>query len=428
MELRREVALDGDRFALVVGTGHARGVSAITVVHRQEHERRIGGVRVVHRGTVREAAHLAAGMTRKAAAMNAPVDGMKTLVSLGGDEPLEAGRDLVVEVLREHLDTVRQVDDRVIAGPDMGSPSEMLSRLWRFPALRPHLTGLTAALGGLDINRLGLTAHGVHAAIRAAWKGPPGRVAVQGFGAVGSTLAALLAADGWRVVALSNVLGVRVAPRGLDVGALAARCARSGAPGLERGGTPGTWIPDPAHLFGVEAELLVPAARTAVLARADELADVRASENPDALDLERVLERAGYTMIAEAANHPLTPAAEHAAHAAGVAVLPDVLVNGGGFLGCWLEWCGRAARGHRAGPPDPHLGSRAIDQTRQRVRAIVKRYEAMSGPPRERALSMTRRAPGRSDSEPALEHDLPGPTRSYLDDTLVHDASLDSDL
>ena len=391
VQVERAVSVGDVACALLLRTAHAHGLEALTVVHRQDFTRRIGGVRIVSRGTPREGAHLAAGMTWKSAAAGVGVDGMKCLVTAAEGCAEEA----LVHALQEHMAAACQVDGGVTFGPDLGCPSALLGRVAARSELLPHLTGLPAQLGGLDINGLGLTAHGVHEAVRTAWHGPPGRALVQGFGAVGGYLAGLLHEDGWRIVGVSNRLGTLADPAGLPVPALqAAWCEGGDGAVLERGrgrrGAP-RWHPDPGHLLTLPADLLVPAARTAVCALPEELQRVRAGENPDAMDVGGVLRATGVRMVAEAANHPLTAGAEGWLAAAGVTVLPDVLVNCGGFVGCWVEWARRngAAWSARSGARElpetagPEAVARhCVAYTRRTVRENVRAFLAAPGHPR----------------------------------------------
>jgi glutamate dehydrogenase (NAD(P)+) len=43
-------------------------------------------------------------------------------------------------------------------------------------------------------------------------------------------------------------------------------------------------------------------------------------------------------IVVEAANHPVTPAADDALNRMGVIVLPDILVNAGGVIVSYFEW------------------------------------------------------------------------------------------
>jgi glutamate dehydrogenase (NAD(P)+) len=62
---------------------------------------------------------------------------------------------------------------------------------------------------------------------------------------------------------------------------------------------------------------------------------------PAALDRVVHAENAGKVRaryVVEAANHPVTPAADDVLHEHGVIVIPDILVNGGGVTVSYFEW------------------------------------------------------------------------------------------
>jgi glutamate dehydrogenase (NAD(P)+) len=141
------------------------------------------------------------------------------------------------------------------------------------------------------------------------------RVAIQGFGNVGSWVATELASRGAKVVAASDVHGGVLDVDGLDVPTLV-NLAASGrsiteAPNVER-------ITN-EELLALECDVLIPAA----------LGEVIHGRNA-----EHVRAR----MIVEAANHPVTPEADKLLADMDVRVIPDVLANGGGVTGSYFEW------------------------------------------------------------------------------------------
>ena len=148
------------------------------------------------------------------------------------------------------------------------------------------------------------------------------RVAVQGYGNVGSWAAHFLHAAGAKVVAVSDRDGALINEGGLDIPALR-RHTRASPPFGGRlvtfpGGTPAPR----AALFGVACDVLIPAAVTGAL---------------DARTASQVTAR----FVVEAANAPTTPAGDAILRERGVTVLPDILASGGGVVVSFLEWCGR---------------------------------------------------------------------------------------
>jgi glutamate dehydrogenase/leucine dehydrogenase len=82
---------------------------------------------------------------------------------------------------------------------------------------------------------------------------------------------------------------------------------------------PGTESIANEELLELEVDVLVPAALERVI---------------DAGNASRVKAK----VVAEAANHPLTPSADEILHDAGVVVIPDILANAGGVTVSYFEW------------------------------------------------------------------------------------------
>ena len=326
----------------ITQTSHG-DITAITAVHDRNFAHRLGGVRFVQRGSVDEVIHLAAGMAEKCAASRIPVSGQKTLVICPSGVPQSA--ESRAAILEEHILSVLSRDDGAIFGPDMACGNDVLDLLATRPVVGAHVTGLSESRYGLDINARAFTARGcVHALdshVRLRASPYPRTAVVQGFGAVGAPVARSLANRGIVVRAVSNAHGALVCERGLDVERLFALWLEHGddcfGAYLNLRGAHASFEKSPEALFEVDAELFVPAARTTVLARVEELA-ASSPENPDVRSVERFLDHSECTIVLEAANHPLTAAAEEYLERWGVTILPDVLVNVGGMIGSYAEW------------------------------------------------------------------------------------------
>ena len=141
------------------------------------------------------------------------------------------------------------------------------------------------------------------------------RIAIQGFGNVGSWTAAVAGELGCRIIAVSDINGGVYNERGIDVPALFAHHGEAGTVAGFTGGEP----VENSELLELECEILVPAAIDRVVHE----------ENAP-----RVKAR----MVVEAANHPLTPEADAILEDRGVTILPDILVNAGGVIVSYFEW------------------------------------------------------------------------------------------
>ncbi len=141
------------------------------------------------------------------------------------------------------------------------------------------------------------------------------KVAIQGFGNVGSRFAQFAAAAGATVIAVSDTSGGRVSEQGLDVlAALAHR--RAGGKLAEFDG--GEQLSND-ELLALACDVLAPCALEHVL-HAGNADGVRAR------------------IVLEGANGPTTPDADEILEGNGVLVVPDVLANAGGVVVSYFEW------------------------------------------------------------------------------------------
>jgi glutamate dehydrogenase (NAD(P)+) len=141
------------------------------------------------------------------------------------------------------------------------------------------------------------------------------RVAVQGFGNVGSFLAKFLAEDGARVIAISDSTSGLHNPNGIDVQAAIAHKSETGTLAGFRGAEPVS----NEELLLLECDVLAPSALEQVITT-DNASQVKAK------------------IIVEGANGPVTPSADEILEDKGVLVLPDILANAGGVVVSYFEW------------------------------------------------------------------------------------------
>jgi glutamate dehydrogenase (NAD(P)+) len=283
-----------------------------------------GGIRYHHEVTLEETKALAMWMTWKCALMGLPFGGAKggVVVNPKGLSVSELER-MTRRYTTEIINFIGPEAD--IPAPDVGtSPREMA---WIFDTYSMNkgysvlgvVTGKPLEVGG-SVGRVEATARGAAFCIREALRKQDlsiegRRVAVQGFGNVGSNLALILVDQGATIVALSDSAGGIHNADGIDVRAALAHKAETGS--LD--GLAGTESMTNEELLLVDCDVLAPCA----------LEQVITGENADKVKA---------SIVCEGANGPVTPEADQILDARGVLILPDVLANAGGVVVSYFEW------------------------------------------------------------------------------------------
>ncbi|MQG67747.1 MAG: glutamate dehydrogenase, partial [SAR202 cluster bacterium] len=214
--------------------------------------------------------------------------------------------------------------NRDIPAPDLGTSSQTMAWMMdAFSQIHGHtpgiVTGKPVELGG-SVGRDSATGRGAVYVTREAANDlgmdPAGaRIAIQGFGQVGSWTARIAGDLGCLVTAVSDVQGGIHNDRGIDITELVRYQAESGTVV----GFPGTERITNEELIELDCEILVPAAIDRTIH----------GENAS---------RVKAMVVVEAANHPVTPEADDILNDRGIKVIPDVLVNAGGVVVSYFEW------------------------------------------------------------------------------------------
>jgi glutamate dehydrogenase (NAD(P)+) len=283
-----------------------------------------GGIRYHHEVTLEETKALAMWMTWKCALMGLPFGGAKGGVVVNPKElsVLELER-MTRRYTTEIINFIGPEAD--IPAPDVGtSPREMA---WIFDTYSMNkgysvlgvVTGKPLEVGG-SVGRVEATARGAAFCVREALRKQDlsiegRRVAVQGFGNVGSNLALILAGQGATIVAVSDSRGGVHNADGIDVQAALAHKQDTGS--LE--GLAGAEAITNDELLVVDCDVLAPCALEQVIT-GENAGQIKAS------------------IVCEGANGPVTPDADVILDDRGVLVLPDVLANAGGVVVSYFEW------------------------------------------------------------------------------------------
>jgi glutamate dehydrogenase (NAD(P)+) len=263
-------------------------------------------------------------MSWKCALIGLPFGGAKGGVRI---DPKALSRTELQRITRRYtLEIIEMIGpDRDIPAPDMGTDEQVMAWMMdTYSAQKGYsvpgvVTGKPVVIGG-SLGRREATGRGVVTCLvescRHLGLSVEGlRVAVQGYGNVGSNAARIAAAHGARVVAVSDVKGGIHRADGLDLAAVDAWVREHRF--LE--GFPGADAVTNAELLELDCDALIPAALQS------QLTDKNAG---------RVRAR----LVVEGANGPTSLEADAILRERGVFVVPDVLANAGGVTVSYFEW------------------------------------------------------------------------------------------
>jgi glutamate dehydrogenase (NAD(P)+) len=242
-------------------------------------------------------------------------------------DPAQLSARELERVTRRFVDAIHDLfgPDVDIPAPDMGTTADMMA--WIMNQYGKYHGFAPACVTGKPVDYHGIagreeaTGRGVgiltlKVLSRLGRRIPGTRVAIQGFGNVGTHTAKFLRDAECKVVAVSDAGGGYHDAAGFDVLELL-RHARAHGGRLE-GFTGGDAITN-AELLAIDCDVLIPAALGGVLTAAN-AASVRAP------------------VVIEAANAPVEPEADAVFDDRGIVVLPDILANAGGVTASWFEW------------------------------------------------------------------------------------------
>lgn len=295
--------------------------------YRTQHDRARGpmkgGLRFHPQVDEDEVRALAALMTWKTAVVNIPYGGAKG--GIGVDvQRLSQGE--LERITRKFVDELHDVlgPDKDIPAPDMGTNAQVMawfmSQYEKYHGFNPAcVTGKPVELHGAE-GREEATGRGVAYLTRRLLdsRSRPvheARIAIQGFGNVGTFTASFLHSMGAKVVAISDAYGGIINQAGLDIPALLKYSAENG----RVAGFADSQEISNDELLSAEVDVLIPAAIGGVL-NAQNAGNVRAK------------------YIVEAANGPVEPDADEIFAQRGIPVLPDILANAGGVTVSYFEW------------------------------------------------------------------------------------------
>jgi glutamate dehydrogenase/leucine dehydrogenase len=284
-----------------------------------------GGIRFHPEVSMDEVKNLALLMTLKCAVVDIPFGGAKGAVAV---DPSKLSKSEFERVARGY---VRQIEPLIgprtdIPAPDVGTGEETMA--WMVDeysringAFTPAaFTGKPVAKAG-SLGRTPATGYGgfdvLEAVLPRLRRGSSGqllRIAVEGFGNVGSHFANKAVAAGYLLVGVSDFRDAVASPHGLDPAVVLAAKQASGSVVV-----PGGRAISQDQLLTLDTDILVLAAveHSITLANAGQ---VKAK------------------IILELGNSSVSPQAQAILERRGIVVIPDILANAGGVVASYFEW------------------------------------------------------------------------------------------
>ena len=284
-----------------------------------------GGIRYDPSVNINEVTALAAWMTWKCAVVDIPYGGAKGGICC---DPKQMSLSELERLTRAYTQSMNDIfgPDKDIPAPDVGTGPDQMAWLMdeysraRGVTINAVVTGKPIILGG-SAGRIEATGRGVMVATLAALtknKINPfnSKVAIQGFGNVGSWAALLLKERGCNVVAISDVSGGYYDEKGIDIGK--AIQYRNENKGTLEGFKDATKISND-ELLKLDVDVLIPAA----------LENAITEKNVNSIKAK---------VIVEGANGPTSHEADSIIEKNGIIAVPDILANAGGVIVSYFEW------------------------------------------------------------------------------------------
>ena len=281
-----------------------------------------GGLRFHPEVDFDEVRSLASLMTWKTALVGVPFGGAKGGITCQPQDLTQEELERLTRVFTSRISFAFgiQLD---IPAPDVNTNAQVMAWLmdeysYQHGYTPGVVTGKPLELGGSP-GREAATGRGVSIITQAAAadrkidiKGA--KIAVQGFGNVGSYTALFLHQAGAKIVAVGDHTGALFNGDGFDIPALFEHCKKE----KSIAGFKGEQI-EPKSLLTIDCDILIPAALGGVITK----------ENAESVQAK---------MIIEAANSPVTTIADEILNERDVLIVPDILANAGGVTVSYFEW------------------------------------------------------------------------------------------
>jgi len=282
-----------------------------------------GGIRYSPDASLSECKALASWMTWKCAVVNIPFGGGKGAVICDATKMSE---NELKKLTKGYISAIRDLIGpyKDIPAPDMFTNSQTMA--WIADAYNKNgqiepavVTGKPVILGG-SLGREEATGTGLYYVLREAsnyldFSLADKKVAILGFGNVGSSIAKLVHKAGCKIIAVTDIYGGIYNKKGLNAFALKEQVNKTGSVV----DFPESEPIDNESLISLPCDILIPAAVEGQINK----------NNADKIKAKIIL---------EGANGPTTLDADEILKKKQTLVIPDILANSGGVMVSYLEW------------------------------------------------------------------------------------------
>ena len=304
--------------------GKVRHFEGFRVQHNLSRGPGKGGLRIHQDVTLEEVMALAGWMTIKNAAVNLPYGGAKGGIRV---DPSTLSMKELEKITRRYTSEIGLLigPTKDIPAPDVNTNSQIMAWMMDTYSMNSGttttgvVTGKPVDLGG-SLGRVKATGRGVfmtgcEAARRMNLNISNARVAIQGFGNVGSAAGELFADAGAKVVCIQDQFSTLFNNNGIDIAAVIKTRDQTGRIDT----LANAQCIDMESFWDVECDILIPAALESQLTVA------RAN-------------RVKAKLVLEGANGPTLPEADDVLNDRNIKIVPDVICNAGGVIVSYFEW------------------------------------------------------------------------------------------
>lgn len=332
------------------------GLRGVIVIDNTRRGLGKGGIRMTGSVSQNEVMRLARTMTWKNAMADLPFGGAKSGIFFDPKNASPQKKKQIIEAFGRALKGI--APSLYVAGPDINTTEKEMGQLALAAGNRKVCTGKPARMHGLP-HELGSTGFGVaHSTMLAleylGMKPSDARVAIEGYGNVGTFVHKHLTEWGVPVTAVSDSSGVIVDKNGLDYERLMNAKQEFGSVTRYRG----KHVHKGSNILTAPANVLVTAA----------LPDLVTNEN---------MHQVKHKLLVQGSNICMSPSIEARLDSRDTLVIPDFVANAGGVISSYVE--------HIGGTPKTMF--RMVEgKIKKNVRAMFNEMDRTKLSPRDAAM------------------------------------------